>query len=203
MSHFNDIAATLPESFSHMLLMNWGASPARPDMAYSVEDETYIALYGVWTDPARDDANVAWVTDRMREMEDLASGIQLADENLGLRPARFVSAENLARLDEVAELLRDVGPSVVVTILLDGPQLASRWTARYASVLADDPGTAVLTLTASGLLAVPASAAPAPSAAAAADCSGKKVPHTSASGTRAAKPAAHSLSQSAMSGLCA
>lgn len=95
------IAATLPEAFSHMLWMNWGASPARPDMAYSVEDETYIALYGVWTDPARDEANVAWVTDRMREMEGLASGIQLADENLGLRPARFVSAENLARLDEV------------------------------------------------------------------------------------------------------
>ena len=36
---------------------------ARPDMAYSVEDDTYIALYGVWQDPAEDDANVAWVTD--------------------------------------------------------------------------------------------------------------------------------------------
>jgi hypothetical protein len=63
-----------------------------------------------------------------------------------------VVCEDLARLDEVAELLRDVGPSLVVTILLDGPQLASRWTARYASVLADDPGTAVLTLTASGMV---------------------------------------------------
>ena len=51
-----------------------------------------------------------------------------------------VVCEDLARLDEVAELLRDVGPTLVVTILLDGPQLASRWTARYASVLADDPG---------------------------------------------------------------
>ena len=32
-------------------------------------------------------------------MEHLATGIQLADENLGLRPARFVSDEHLARLD--------------------------------------------------------------------------------------------------------
>jgi len=63
-----------------------------------------------------------------------------------------VVCEDLARLDEVAELLRDVGPTLVVTILLDGPQLASRWTARYASVLADDPGTAVLTLTAAGMV---------------------------------------------------
>jgi hypothetical protein len=63
-----------------------------------------------------------------------------------------VVCEDLARLDEVAELIRDVGPTLVVTILLDGPQLASRWTARYAGVLADDPGTAVLTLTANGMV---------------------------------------------------
>jgi FAD/FMN-containing dehydrogenase len=95
------IAETLPEAPSHMLWMNWDPSPERPDMAFSVEDETYLALYGVWRDPADDAANVAWPAARMREMEDLASGIQLADENLGQRPARFVSEENLARLDAV------------------------------------------------------------------------------------------------------
>ncbi|HEX7279798.1 MAG TPA: FAD-binding oxidoreductase [Solirubrobacterales bacterium] len=95
------IAETMPAAPSHMLWMNWGPSPERPEMAYSVEDETYIALYGVWSDPAEDAANLAWPTERMREMEHLASGIQLADENLGRRPARFVSEENLARLDEV------------------------------------------------------------------------------------------------------
>jgi FAD/FMN-containing dehydrogenase len=95
------IAETLPEAPSHMLWMNWGPSPERPEMAYSVEDDTYIALYGVWQDPARDEANVAWVADRMREMDGLATGIQLADENLGQRPARFVSEANLARLDEL------------------------------------------------------------------------------------------------------
>jgi hypothetical protein len=63
-----------------------------------------------------------------------------------------VVCEDLARLDEVADLLRVVGPSLVVTILLDGPQLTNRWTARYASVLADDPGSAVLTLTAYGFV---------------------------------------------------
>lgn len=62
-----------------------------------------------------------------------------------------VVCEDLARLDGVAELLRSVGPTLVVTLLLDGPQLASRWTARYAGVLADDPGSAVLTLTALGM----------------------------------------------------
>ncbi|HVY96272.1 MAG TPA: FAD-binding oxidoreductase [Solirubrobacterales bacterium] len=95
------IAKTLPGAPSHMLWMNWGESPARPEMAYSVEDQTYIALYAVWEDAAEDAANVAWPAERMREMAPLASGIQLADENLGQRPARFVSEANLARLDEV------------------------------------------------------------------------------------------------------
>ena len=70
-------------------------------MAYSVEDDTYIALYAVWRGPGADEANVAWATDRMREMEHLASGIQLADENLGRRPARFVGDAQLRRLDEL------------------------------------------------------------------------------------------------------
>ena len=53
--------------------------------------------------------------------------------------------EDLAENDQVAEVIRAVGPTGVITVLLDGPQLTSRWAARYASVLADDPGSAVLT----------------------------------------------------------
>lgn len=96
------IAETMAPAPSHMLWMNWqpGVSPQpeRPNMAYSVEDDTYIALYGVWEDPAEDEANVTWATERMREMECFASGIQLADENLGNRPARFVGETQLLRL---------------------------------------------------------------------------------------------------------
>jgi FAD/FMN-containing dehydrogenase len=97
------IAETLPEAPSHMMWMNWGPCPERPAMAYSVEDDTYIAVYGVWREAADDAANVAWATERMREMEPVASGIQLADENLGRRPARFVTPENLSRLDRIRD----------------------------------------------------------------------------------------------------
>ena len=104
-----DMIAVLPPlrpeftrmSLSHMLWLTWGESPPRPDMAYSCEDETYIAVYGVWTDPAKDAVNVPWAAERMREMEHLASGIQLADENLGSRPARFADDANMGRLDEI------------------------------------------------------------------------------------------------------
>jgi FAD/FMN-containing dehydrogenase len=95
------IAETLPGAPSHMLWMNWGASPPRQDMAYSVEDETYIACYAASPGADADRVNVDWSTERMRELEHLSTGIQLADENLGRRAARFVSDENLRRLDRV------------------------------------------------------------------------------------------------------
>jgi len=59
--------------------------------------------------------------------------------------------EDLARQDPVGELVRAVGPNLVIALLMDGPQLPSRWPARYATVLADDPGSSVLTLTSIGM----------------------------------------------------
>jgi FAD/FMN-containing dehydrogenase len=95
------IAATMPPPPSHMLWLNWAPPPDRPDMAFSMEDDLYLGLYSVWK-RAEDDARIApWPKERLAEMEHLATGIQLADENLGQRPARFVSDAHLARLDEI------------------------------------------------------------------------------------------------------
>lgn len=69
----------------------------------------------------------------------------------GVGPVAVLICEDLARLDAVAEVLRFVGPTLVMALLLDGPQLSSRWSSRYAGVLADDPGSAVLTLTSLGM----------------------------------------------------
>jgi hypothetical protein len=74
----------------------------------------------------------------------------LAPNNwLGLCP---LICEDLAQLEPVSELIRGIGPTLLMTLLLDGPQLKQRWSARYASVFADDPGTAVLTLTSIGMV---------------------------------------------------
>jgi hypothetical protein len=59
--------------------------------------------------------------------------------------------EDLARQDPAADLIRAVGPNHLIALLMDGPQLSGRWPARYASVLAEDPGTSVLTLTSLGM----------------------------------------------------
>lgn len=59
--------------------------------------------------------------------------------------------EDLARQDPVSQLVRSVGPNLVITLLMDGPQLPARWPERYATVLAEDPGCSVLTLTSLGM----------------------------------------------------
>jgi hypothetical protein len=92
------IAETLPRAPSHMMWMLWGPSQPLPDMAFSLQDDLYIAVYAVWDDAAEDDVHQAWVTDHMRELEPLSSGIQLADENLGARPFRFLTPTSFQRL---------------------------------------------------------------------------------------------------------
>ena len=93
------ILDTMPPYPSHFLWLNWGPSPLRQDMAYSVEDEVYLALYGSWKDAADDDKYGDWARSNMAAMSQLATGIQLADENLGQRPARFATDEAMDRLD--------------------------------------------------------------------------------------------------------
>jgi hypothetical protein len=59
--------------------------------------------------------------------------------------------EDLARLEPVGLYVRTVAPDLVIALLLDGPQVQRRWPAYYATVLAQDPGSSVLTLTSLGM----------------------------------------------------
>ncbi|MBY8823260.1 hypothetical protein [Sphingomonas colocasiae] len=61
--------------------------------------------------------------------------------------------EDLARVDPCQAVVRGVGPNLLIALLMDGPQIRDRWPARYATVLAEDPGTSVLSLTSFGLIA--------------------------------------------------
>ena len=91
--------------------------------------------------------NIRWweameVPRRAVQFGELGDGITLV----------FLVCEDLAQIDNVAEIVRSVGPTAIFTPVLDGPQLSSRWAARYASVFADDPGSAVITLTSYGMV---------------------------------------------------
>ena len=93
------------------------------------------------------------LTHRLGKTSFLWEHIQLEDRCLyfvTIRPWLTISVlicEDLARPEPVGDLVRAVGPNLVIALLLDGPQLSSRWPARYAAALADDPGSSVLTFT--------------------------------------------------------
>jgi FAD binding domain len=98
MPHLKNIVANIPPAPAHLLWLNW-QPPVRPDMAFSMEDQIYLALYGSWKSAADSPKYVNWATDHMKKMAHLATGIQLADENLHNRTARFVKDDNLKKLD--------------------------------------------------------------------------------------------------------
>lgn len=60
--------------------------------------------------------------------------------------------EDLARIEPCQVALRAVGPNLVFVLLMDSAQVRGRWPHQYAGVLADDPGSSVLTLTSFGLI---------------------------------------------------
>lgn len=97
------VADTLPPAPSHALWLNWYPPAKRPDMAFSLEANRYFAVYGEWRRAQDDAAYAGWATDCMRRMAPHGIGVQLADENLGRRPARFMQEEKLARLDRIRE----------------------------------------------------------------------------------------------------
>jgi hypothetical protein len=93
------IADSQPAAPSHALWLNWNPPASRPDMAFSLEARTYLALYGGLRGKAATPADESWATDHMRALEAHSVGIQLADENLGRRPMPFMAPANFARLD--------------------------------------------------------------------------------------------------------
>jgi len=60
--------------------------------------------------------------------------------------------EDLARSDPCHRNLRAIGPNLLFVLLMDGPQLPFRWSARYSTGMTDDPGTSVLTITSRALV---------------------------------------------------
>lgn len=95
--HLLSVAAAMPPPPAHMLWLNWAPPNARVDMAFTVEDLTYLAFYGGWKDPSDAAATTAWSRGTVAAMQPLSSGVQFADDPG--RPARAVSESAQARLE--------------------------------------------------------------------------------------------------------
>ncbi|MDX1913082.1 MAG: FAD-binding protein [Saprospiraceae bacterium] len=96
-----EIAATLPPPPSHFLWLNWHPGSLGADMAYSKEDQIYMALYSCWKNAKDTPVYGDWASNMMRKMQHLGVGIQLADEALHKRTASFMTDENLQRVQRI------------------------------------------------------------------------------------------------------
>ncbi len=101
--YLKEIAATLPPAPSHFLWLNWYPDPLDTDMAYSKEDDIYLALYSCWKNQKDTPKYTNWASDMVRKMQHFSSGIQLADEGLHKRSDKFMSDENFKRIQAIRE----------------------------------------------------------------------------------------------------
>jgi FAD/FMN-containing dehydrogenase len=93
-----ELFETIPSAASHVFWYAWREQEL-PEAAISVQGTLYVAAFAGWSDPAQTAEMLAWPQGQMKRLEPLSRGIQLADENLHYRPARFLSDDNAARLE--------------------------------------------------------------------------------------------------------
>ena len=75
------------------------AVDSRPDMAFSVEANVYVATYAIYTDPADDARYAGWVHRRTAELAAACgTGVYLGDTDFTRRQDRFMSDDAYRRL---------------------------------------------------------------------------------------------------------
>jgi len=95
--HLLRVADTLPPPPAHLLWLNWAPQRELTDMAFTVEDRTYLSFYGGWLDDADAKATTAWSRGNVAAMQSLSTGVQFADDPG--RPSRAVSEAAAQRLN--------------------------------------------------------------------------------------------------------
>jgi len=97
--HLQLAADEMPPPPAHLLWLNWAPQCPLPDMAFSVQDRTYLAFYGGWIDPTVRARTETWSRGTVAAMQSLSTGIQFADDPG--RPARGITEEAQVRLDAI------------------------------------------------------------------------------------------------------
>lgn len=90
-----------PTPRTHTFWMSWGPVKPLPDMAFSVQDDVFLATYTVWDDPREDEAMERWPVEQFRKLDDLSTGGQMNDENMARHPQKYLSPAASRRLEKL------------------------------------------------------------------------------------------------------
>jgi len=91
----------LETEHSFSIWYGWAPRGSRPDMAFSVEADVYVATYVIYADPADDARYTEWVHRRTAELAVHGTGVYLGDTDFTRRQDRFLSDEAYRRLAAV------------------------------------------------------------------------------------------------------
>ena len=88
----------LDTEHSFSIWYGWAPRRDRPDMAFSVEADVYIATYAIYADPADDEKYSGWVHRRTAALAAHGAGVYLGDTDFTQRQDRFLSDDAYRRL---------------------------------------------------------------------------------------------------------
>lgn len=91
----------LPTEDSEALWVSFDRTVPLPDMALSLQTDSYVALFPKWESVADDHKCRSWLEDRMAEIEPISQGVFLGDCDLTRRDAPFMADANRRRLEEI------------------------------------------------------------------------------------------------------
>jgi FAD/FMN-containing dehydrogenase len=98
------IWSELPTEHSFSIWYGWAPPRERPDMAFSMEADVYLATYAIWADPADDERHRSWVVERTRALAEVGRGVYLGDTDFTRRPDTFMAPANLERLEAIRQV---------------------------------------------------------------------------------------------------
>jgi FAD/FMN-containing dehydrogenase len=94
----HEMWSELETEHSFSIWYGWAPRDSRPDMAFSVEADVYVATYVIYTDPADDARFTEWVHRRTAALAVHGAGVYLGDTDFTRRQDRFLSDDAFRRL---------------------------------------------------------------------------------------------------------
>jgi hypothetical protein len=95
---FNELCLDVPSGAAYGFWYPWGEQEI-PDSALSITGKNYLAGFSSWLPGDDEEPHRRWLVDHVRRLDPLSKGIQLADENLLDRPARYMTEAADERLE--------------------------------------------------------------------------------------------------------
>ena len=94
-----------------LVALRSNARPSPRDAAFSREGRVFVTLYGIWADPAGDDANLAWLRASVDGCRSFATGSYVGESDLDRpgTPIPTLSAEAAGRLAALRQLHDPMG----------------------------------------------------------------------------------------------